>query len=62
MVWFLMLITSWVTVVLDFICSTVLASILEKKNAEFLYFMARKVLLIKILKKLKNIIQSVYRA
>lgn len=37
MVWFVMLITVWVTVVSDFICSIVLASILKrKKNAEFL--------------------------
>lgn len=35
MVWFVMLITSWVTVVSNFICSIVLASI-KKKNAEFL--------------------------
>lgn len=35
MVWFVMLITSWVTVVSDFICSIELASI-KKKNAEFL--------------------------
>lgn len=35
MVWFVMLNTSWVTVVSDFICSIVLASI-KIKNTEFL--------------------------
>lgn len=60
MVWFVMLITSWVTVVLDFICSTVLASILKKKNAEFLYFMARKVLLIKTINNFKKILYKAY--
>lgn len=55
MAWIVMLIKSWVTVVLDFICSTVLASILKKKkNAELLYFMARKVLLIKTIKYFKK--------
>lgn len=36
MVWFVIFITSWVTVVSDFICSIVLSSILKKKNAEYL--------------------------
>lgn len=48
MVWFFMLIKLWVIVVLDFICLIVFVFIL-KKNVEFLYFMVRKVLLIKIL-------------
>lgn len=63
MVWFVMLITSWVTVVSDFICSIVFASIKKKRMLNFYNSWPEKFSYIKTINNFKkNVIQSACRA